>query len=108
MVLNVNRESMADVGFSPPTRVFEAAGAGACVITDRWNGIESFFAPGREILVAAGAEEVVRHMRSCSMVDAAAIGENMRQRALRDHTYTLRAEQFDAIVLQSRMLNVHA
>jgi spore maturation protein CgeB len=108
MVLNINRESMASAGFSPPTRVFEAAGAGACVITDRWSGIESFFAPGREILVAAGAEEVVGHMRTRSMVDAAAIGESMRERALRDHTYTLRAEQFDSIVLQSRMLNVHA
>jgi spore maturation protein CgeB len=44
-VLNVNRESMARYGFSPPTRVFEAAGAGGCVITDVWEGIELFLEP---------------------------------------------------------------
>jgi spore maturation protein CgeB len=100
MVLNVNRDSMAVVGFSPPTRIFEAAGAGACVITDDWAGIETFFAPGREILVAASAEDVVRQLRQYSGEESAAIGANMRRRALRDHTYTLRAEQFDSIVMQ--------
>ncbi|HEY6925940.1 MAG TPA: glycosyltransferase, partial [Steroidobacteraceae bacterium] len=64
MVLNVNRDSMATVGFSPPTRIFEAAGAGACVITDAWEGIEAFFTPDREILVAGSAEEVVHWLRS--------------------------------------------
>lgn len=100
MVLNINRESMADAGFSPPTRIFEAAGAGACVVTDRWDGIESFFTPGREILVAAGAEEVAQHLRKCSRPEAAVIGENMRQRALREHTYQLRVDHFESIVCQ--------
>lgn len=108
MVLNINRDSMADAGFSPPTRVFEAAGAGACVITDRWPGIESFFAPGREILLAGSPEEVVRHLRQHSVTDAAAIGENMRQKALREHTYRLRGKQFDSIVAQLGVLNVSA
>ena len=45
-VLNVARDSMAAIGFSPATRVFEAAGAGACVITDAWEGIEHFLEPG--------------------------------------------------------------
>ena len=54
-VLNVNRASMAAYGFSPPTRVFEAAGAGACLITDAWDGVEQFLEPGREILVAKDA-----------------------------------------------------
>jgi spore maturation protein CgeB len=100
MVLNVNRDSMASVGFSPPTRIFEAAGAGACVISDRWKGIEDFFAPGREILTAGGAEEVVGHLRACR-TEAAAIGGRMRQRALREHTYRLRAQLFDSIVAQA-------
>jgi spore maturation protein CgeB len=103
MVLNVNRESMADIGFSPPTRIFEAAGAGACVITDCWRGIETFFAPGKEILVAAGAEDVVRHLRTFELGPAQGIGLAMRQRALREHTYRLRAQQVDAIVAQSAM-----
>jgi spore maturation protein CgeB len=45
--LNISRDSMASYGFSPATRVFEAAGAGACLITDVWNGIEQFLEPGR-------------------------------------------------------------
>ncbi len=98
MVLNINRDSMAGVGFSPPTRIFEAAGAGACLITDRWAGIETFFAPGKEILVAGSAEEIVGHLRNISDAEAQEIGANMRQRALRDHTYALRAQEFDAII----------
>jgi spore maturation protein CgeB len=98
MVLNVNRDSMADVGYSPPTRVFEAAGAGACLITDHWHGIEEFFAPEREILVAEYAEQVVAYLRRVSAGEAKGIGAQMRQRALRDHTYALRAQEFDAIV----------
>jgi spore maturation protein CgeB len=98
MVLNINRESMAGVGFSPPTRIFEAAGAGACVITDAWQGIEVFFEPGAEILVAESAEDVVHYLRVVSREDAMHIGAAMRRRALRDHTYELRARQFDSIV----------
>jgi spore maturation protein CgeB len=98
MVLNINRDSMAGVGFSPPTRVFEAAGAGACLITDRWAGIAQFFEPGREILVAGGAEEIVSCLRNTSVARAREIGGNMRARALRDHTYALRAQEVDAII----------
>lgn len=100
MVLNLNRDSMAQIGFSPPTRIFEAAGAAACVITDRWAGIECFFAPQSEILVAASAEEIVDHLRSCSRERARQIGFRMRERALREHTYALRARQFDSIIKQ--------
>lgn len=98
MVLNINRDSMADVGFSPPTRVFEAAGAASCVITDAWTGIETFFSPGSEILIASSAEDVVRLLRETDPAQAKMIGENMRQRALRDHTYTLRANEVDRIL----------
>jgi spore maturation protein CgeB len=98
MVLNINRDSMAGVGFSPPTRVFEAAGAGACLITDRWVGIETFFAPGREILVAGSAEEIVAWLRDTSAARAKEIGQNMRTRALRDHTYELRAKEVNTII----------
>jgi spore maturation protein CgeB len=101
MVLNINRDSMAGVGFSPPTRVFEAAGAGACLITDRWAGIESFFLPEKEILVAGSAEEIVACLRNISAAAAHEIGANMRQRALRDHTYALRAQEFDGIVARA-------
>jgi spore maturation protein CgeB len=98
MVLNINRDSMAGVGFSPPTRVFEAAGAGACLITDRWAGIEQFFAPQEEILIAGSAEEIVSCLRNISAAKAKEIGQNMRARALRDHTYAFRAKEVDAII----------
>jgi spore maturation protein CgeB len=96
MVLNINRQSMAEVGFSPPTRVFEAAGAGACVITDAWAGIDHFFTLEKEILVASSAGEVVRYLRGISRQHALKIGAAMRTRALRDHTYNLRALEFHA------------
>ncbi|HEU5452407.1 MAG TPA: glycosyltransferase, partial [Terriglobales bacterium] len=101
MVLNINRESMASVGFSPPTRVFEAAGAGACLITDSWAGIDTFFTLGSEILVASSAEGIVRWMRALRHDQAKEVGAAMRARALRDHTYELRARQVDAILRQA-------
>jgi spore maturation protein CgeB len=103
MVLNINRESMAKVGFSPPTRVFEAAGAGACLITDSWLGVEHFFEPDREILVASNAEEVVRHLRLTSSEQARSIGTAMRERALCDHTYQMRARQVDQALRDSAL-----
>lgn len=104
MVLNINRESMAQVGFSPPTRVFEAAGAGACVITDFWEGIDTFFTPCLEILPAASAHDVVTHLRHVGADHGARIGSAMQRRALREHTYELRAAQVDAI-LQAAFAN---
>ena len=101
MVLNINRESMAKVGFSPPTRVFEAAGAAACLITDAWAGIEQFFEPGREILVARDANDIVRCLREVAPEKAHSIGNAMHARALRDHTYELRAREVDDILRQS-------
>ncbi len=103
MVLNINRESMASIGFSPPTRVFEAAGAGACLITDSWPGVDRFFALRREILVASSAEGIVRWLRTLNDEDAHEVGEAMRARALRDHTYALRAQQVHALLSASHM-----
>jgi spore maturation protein CgeB len=98
MVLNINRELMARTGFSPPTRVFEAAGAAACLITDAWTGVEHFFEPGREILVAHGADEIVSYLREISPADAHGIGSAMHRRALRDHVYESRAKLVDKIL----------
>lgn len=101
IVLNINRESMASVGFSPPTRVFEAAGAGACVITDHWAGIEQFFTPGCEILVARDAHDITDLLETVDAKLAREIGEAMRRRALQEHTYALRALQVREILHQS-------
>ena len=101
MVLNINRESMASVGFSPPTRVFEAAGAATCLITDYWAGIEEFFTPGCEILVARNAQDIADLLRTVDAKLAREIGEAMRRRALQEHTYALRALQVREILRQS-------
>jgi spore maturation protein CgeB len=97
MSLNVVRAAMARSGFSPPTRVFEVAACGGCLITDAWAGVERFLAPGREVLVAADAEAVVAHLRTTSAAAARAIGRRARERVLRDHTYASRAARFDAV-----------
>jgi spore maturation protein CgeB len=97
-VLNVSRESMARYGFSPATRVFEAAGAGACLITDDWEGIPLFLEPGREVLVARDGSEVAEHLRRLSPERARSIGAAAMQRVLAEHTYHHRGEQVDAIL----------
>jgi spore maturation protein CgeB len=94
-VLNVSRESMARYGFSPATRVFEAAGAGACVITDAWEGVECFLEPGREILVAESGADVAAHLRDLTPERARDIGEAARERMLAEHTYDRRVEEIE-------------
>jgi spore maturation protein CgeB len=97
-VLNVNRESMARFGFSPPTRVFEAAGAGACLITDAWEGIELFLEPGREVLVAQDGGEVAGWVEELTPDAARTIGNAARERSLAEHTYAHRAEQLESLL----------
>jgi spore maturation protein CgeB len=95
-VLNVSRDSMASYGYSPATRVFEAAGAGACIITDAWEGIAKFFEPGREILVAANGPAVSDCLARLSQIEARRIGDAARARALSEHTYDKRVEVLEA------------
>lgn len=97
-VLNINRASMARYGFSPPTRVFEAAGAGACLLTDAWEGIELFLEPEREVLVAQDGAEVAEHLRRLTPERAAALGRAARQRILSAHTYQHRVEEVEALL----------
>jgi spore maturation protein CgeB len=96
-VLNISRDSMARYGFSPATRVFEAAGAGACLVTDAWEGIEQFLEPGREVLVASSGEEVASHVAGLDERRARAIGAAARRRVCAEHTYDHRARQVAAI-----------
>jgi spore maturation protein CgeB len=97
-VLNVNRESMARYGFSPATRVFEAAGAAACIISDHWDGIEEFFEPKTEILVVNNGDEVVDTLRSLTSDRARSIGQAAFRRAIREHTYFERAKTLASIL----------
>jgi spore maturation protein CgeB len=103
-VLNISRESMARYGFSPATRVFEAAGAGACLITDAWEGLDQFLTQDREALVARNGDDVARHVRDLDAARACAIGDAARRRVLDSHTYAHRAAQVAAL-LEGRMVS---
>jgi spore maturation protein CgeB len=100
-VLNVLRDSMALNGWSPATRVFEAAGAGSCLITDAWQGIEDFLEPDREVLVADSGEAVVAQLEELSPARAAKIGDAARRRVLAEHTYRGRAELVERVLTGS-------
>lgn len=94
--MNINRSSMASYGYAPPTRVFEAAGAGACLLCDEWPGVEQCFEPGKEILVMRSAEDVVEALTRYDDVARRRIGIAFRERALRDHTYAQRARDIES------------
>jgi spore maturation protein CgeB len=96
--LNINRDSMARFGFSPATRVFEAAGAGACIVTDAFEGIELFLEPQREILVARKGEEVAEHLQMLTPDRARAIGKAAHDRILAEHTYAHRVRQLESLL----------
>jgi spore maturation protein CgeB len=97
-VLNVSRESMARYGFSPATRVFEAAGAGACLITDDWEGIELFLEPDREIFVARSGAEVAERLQALSPEKARVMGLAAQRHIQAEHTYDHRAAQVEELL----------
>lgn len=95
MVMNINRTSMADFGFSPPTRIFEVAGAGICLLCDEWPGISDCFEPLTEILVVRSAEDVAAALHAHDDQARRKIGRAFHARGLQDHTYAQRAAQAD-------------
>ena len=100
MVLNVTRDSMVANGWSPATRVFEVAGAGACQITDEWDGIEEFLTPDREVLVARDGADVAAFVGDTDAADAHAIGKRAEARMHACHTYADRAADVDRLLRQ--------
>jgi spore maturation protein CgeB len=92
--LNVTRADMIRAGWSPSVRLFEAAACGVPVISDWWDGLDEFFEPGQEILVADTADDVLRHLREGDR----AIGLRARERVLAAHTAAHRAEELEELV----------
>ncbi len=97
-VLNVTRDSMVANGWSPATRVFEAAGVGACLITDAWEGIEDFLDPGSEVLVATDGADVAAFVQGTPPEQAREIGARAAARMMGGHTYAHRAVEVDRIL----------
>lgn len=100
MVMNINRASMADFGFSPPTRVFEVSGAGTCMLCDEWPGISDCFEPDKEVLVVRSAADVVTALRRHNDASRRQIGNAFHARGLRDHTYQQRALQAERAFIE--------
>jgi len=89
--LNVTRADMVRAGFSPSVRLFEAAACGVPVISDTWPGIDEFFEPGTEILLARNAQDVLRALRDMREPERRLLGIRARERVLRAHTAAHRA-----------------
>ncbi len=94
--LNATRADMVAAGWSPSVRLFEAGACGAAIISDRWPGIEDFFAPGEEILLPESTEEAVAILRGTGESERRAIGDAIRRRVLREHTAAKRAEELES------------
>lgn len=95
--MNTCRSSMAEIGYSPLTRVFEAAGAGACIISDDWEGIDQFLIPQQEVLTVKNTDDVVKVVGSLTKEQAKNIGSAALQKVLDAHTYRQRALDFEKV-----------
>jgi spore maturation protein CgeB len=93
--LNITRAGMVAAGYSPSVRLFEAGACGVPIISDRWDGIETLFRPGCEILLADSEEDVLRYLFDISEEQRAAIGERARACILAAHTPGCRAAQLE-------------
>ena len=94
--LNLTRQSMRQYGWSPSTRLFEAAASGACIISDTWPGLDTLLSVNREVLLGSSTQDVMRHLEALSPVRRREIGSAARERVLREHTYEHRAIQVEA------------
>ena len=96
--LNLTRKDMIEAGHSPSVRLFEAAGCGAAIISDTWRGIDTFFTPGKEILLAESSHSVVNYLTELSHAEAHAIGVRAQERVIAEHSAEKRAIQFEDLV----------
>jgi spore maturation protein CgeB len=100
--LNVTRRSMVDAGYSPSVRLFEAAACGTPIISDDWPGLSTILTPGREILLAHNAGEVLAYLRELPERERARIGAAGRSRVLQSHTSLHRAIELEQYVAEVR------
>jgi spore maturation protein CgeB len=99
--LNVTRADMIAAGWSPSVRLFEAASCAVPVISDRWEGLDSLFEPGREILLADSADQVVEQLRSTDAATATRMGRAARWRVLHGHRAGDRAAELEHHLLDA-------
>ncbi|GAA3749695.1 CgeB family protein [Terriglobus aquaticus] len=97
-VLNLTRADMVAAGYSPSVRLFEASACGAPILSDAWPGMDEFFAPGKEILLASSTDQALSILRNFDEAEARRIGEAARERTLAKHTSARRAEEFEQVM----------
>uniref|UniRef100_C6E028 Spore protein YkvP/CgeB glycosyl transferase-like domain-containing protein n=1 Tax=Geobacter sp. (strain M21) TaxID=443144 RepID=C6E028_GEOSM len=93
--LNLTRKQMLLAGYSPSVRLFEAASCAVPVVSDQWPGLDHFFVPGEEILLASDSQQMLRFLQRFPDDERRAIGERARQRVLRSHSAACRAEELE-------------
>lgn len=98
--LNLTRADMIRAGWSPSVRLFEAAACAAPILSDWWEGLDAFFEPGQEILVAQDADEVLRVLTDVAEDERRRIGSRARLRVLREHTSARRAAELERLVAE--------
>jgi spore maturation protein CgeB len=98
--LNLTRADMIAAGFSPSVRLFEAAACGTAIISDYWQGLDTLLEPGREILIARSADDVLGWLRDLSAKERLAIGTRARARVLAQHTAAHRAAELEGYALE--------
>jgi spore maturation protein CgeB len=96
--LNLTRQEMVQAGYSPSVRLFEAAGCGSAIISDEWPGIETFFEPQNEILLARSSTEVISYLRDLSEAEARDLGRRAQARVLCEHSAQKRAMEFEQAI----------
>jgi spore maturation protein CgeB len=100
LTLNVTRQAMAAMGWCPSGRLFEASACGTPVLSDDWEGLDSFFKPGREILIARTTEEAVQAL-DLSDAELERIARDSRERTLAEHTSDQRARDLEILLASS-------
>ncbi len=100
--LNITRADMVRAGYAPSVRLFEAAACGVPVISDDWPGLETFFRPGEEILVATRAEDTLRYLEEMPEDHRRRVAAAGRARVLREHTARQRAAELESYLRQPR------
>lgn len=105
--LNITREDMVRAGYSPSVRLFEAAACGVPIITDEWNGLSTFFTPGREILIARSGADVLHYLRDLGEPERRSMGSMARRKVLAQHTAAHRAQELESFLREAMCTSKH-
>jgi spore maturation protein CgeB len=95
--LNLTRADMIKSGYAPSVRLFEAAACGTPIISDYWEGLESIFELGKEILIANSSKQIVEYLNDISDTERIRIGVRAQERVLSEHTAAHRALQLETL-----------